>query len=100
MANAGQRLGVVLLVSGLACGGSSPPPDDPSASPAADQPGGGDATPAGKDGTDAKAPADGDAPAAATGEASGSQELARDLIKAGGRFVGWSASKKSFVHPQ
>jgi hypothetical protein len=100
----GIALGIVVLV-GLGCGGSAPPADDPSGA-AADGPAGGEGDAAAGTKDETAAPA-GDAPAGGTAsggasesDASGSQALARDLIKAGGRFVGWSATKKSFVHPQ
>jgi hypothetical protein len=106
MRNAGGCKGIALGIVALGafgCGGSAPPAEDPSSASADAPAGAGDAAPGAKD-ESAAAAGDGAAPdasgASPQGEASASHELARDLIKAGGRFVGWSASKKSFVHPQ
>jgi hypothetical protein len=80
----------VLIASLAACGGPSTPAQTPEASsesPAASAP----------------SPSDGPAPDAAkqapSADASPTETLARDLVKAGGRRIGYSAKKKRFVVP-
>lgn len=80
----------VLLASLPACGGSSTPAQAPE--PAPESPAASSAAP-----TDAPAA---DAPKQApAAEASPAETLARDLVKAGGRRIGYSAAKKRFIVP-
>jgi hypothetical protein len=75
----------VLIAALPACGGSSPPAQAPEAAAASTS-----GAPAAE--PEAAKPA----PAA---EASPTETLARDLVKAGGRRIGYSAGKKRFVVP-
>jgi hypothetical protein len=81
-------------LTALACGPSTPaqapeaPKETPSAEPSASAAASASAAP------EAPAP-----PPAAESATSPAETLARDLIKSGGRRIGWSASKKRFVVP-
>jgi hypothetical protein len=97
MKTIGGVLCAAVVVFG-ACGGSPAPVEGPGASeheaPA------GSSTSAPADAAHPPAPAASAEPAASGGHESEAEALARDLIKMGGRRIGWSSSKKGFAHPQ
>ncbi len=86
-------LAVALLAASISACGPARPPESPEAAkeaPSADPAASASAAP------DTAKPPPAEAPAA---EASPSEALARELLKAGGRRIGWSSSKKRFVLP-
>jgi hypothetical protein len=91
-----------LAVALLGCGGSSPPAETPppAEAPAGDTPTAGDAEPAAAGGSEASEPAPaggGDKAEPPAASESESTSLARDLVKSGGRRIGYSSQKKGFA---
>src|SRR5262245_50753965 len=86
-----------VLVVGCGSGSSSPPPASPGEPASSSEPAAaGSSAPEGA----APAPESSGAAKAASAPASESESLARDIVKSGGRRIGYSATKKSWVHPQ
>jgi hypothetical protein len=88
---------VLFLATATACGSSTPPPAGPGEPASSSEP----SAPASSGGEAAAAPESSGAPdePASAAKETESESLARDLVKSGGRRIGYSATKKSWVHP-
>jgi hypothetical protein len=88
----------------IGCGSSTKPPESPepgaSASPEASAASSSDPAPGDSAAPATQASSDPAKAGADSGHDSEGMALAKDLLKSGGRRIGWSATKKGFVVPQ